>query len=444
MPPADATGKKALWFIMAGALALRLAAVPAVHAVRYTSDEGEYIHMARQLLDEKIFRDSNGDRSIRAPLYPVVLAGLLAVGGNGLLPAHLAGGLLGTAAVGIIYALALMVTGSRKGALAAAGISALAPGLVIYSALLQTEMLYIVFFLLAFLFLYRLRDEPGFRVAAALGVCGGLAALTRAVYLGFLPVLLVMLVWPFRTQWRAVAGPAAVALIVAAMTIAPWTIRNWSVLHALVPVASGGGSSLLTGNNPYATGTYAVADGFDPWFTAQAQERGVADPASLNEVGRSGLSAAIAMSYMRDHPGSTVALAAKKSYIFWIYPVTHSDSYLPVQALAVGFDALLLCAAVIGIAGSGAWRRTTGPLLAAVVFFWLVQAVLHAEARFRLPLVPLLAVAAGWGVVLLRDPAEVRRLFGVPRPRRVMIGGLLLVVVAYGATAMGFLTGSLR
>jgi 4-amino-4-deoxy-L-arabinose transferase-like glycosyltransferase len=441
-PPADGNGRKILWFILAGALALRLAAVPAVHAVRYTSDENEYLHMARQLLEEGVFRDSNGDRSVRAPLYPFFLAALLWITGNSVLMAHVAGCLLGTAAVGCVYALALKITGGRTAALFAAGITAGAPGLVIYSALLQTEMLYIVFFLLAFLCLYRLRNEPDFWVAAALGLCSGLAALTRPVFLGFVPTALVLMVWPLRKQWHSVAGPAAVMLIVAALTIAPWTARNWSVLHAFVPVASGGGSSLLTGNNPYATGTFAVAEGFDRWYVAQAQGHGIADPASLNEVGRSGLSAAIALTYMSHNPAAAAVLAAKKSYIFWIYPVTHSDSYVPVQALAVGFDALLLCAAVIGVAGSGAWRGRRAPLCAAVIFFWLVQALLHAEARFRLPLVPLIAIVAGWGVSLMLERGEFRRLLAAPSSRRVIIGGLALIVVAYGMTGYLFLTGA--
>lgn len=440
--PADGMGKKTIWIILAGALAIRLAVVPAVHSVQYTSDEREYIHMARQLLEEGIFRDSNGDRGVRAPLYPFLLAALLWISGNSVLLAHWVGCLLGTAAVGSVYALALKITEGRTGALFAAGIAALSPGLVIYSALLQTEMLYIVFFLLAFLFLYSLRDEKGFRTAAGLGLCSGLAALTRPVFLGFIPIMFVFMVWPGRKQWRSVIGPAAVALIVAALTIAPWTARNWSVLHAFVPVASGGGSSLLTGNNPYATGTFAVKDGFDHWFALQAQEHGVADPSSLDEVGRSGLSASIAMTYVSRNPGAAAALAAKKSYIFWIYPVTHSDSFAPVQALAVAFDALLLCAAVIGFAGSGSWRDRRAPLSAAVIFFWLVQAALHAEARFRLPLVPLIAICAGWGVSLMLDREEFRRLLASPWPRGVIIGGLAVIAIAYGATGILFLTGA--
>lgn len=440
--PADRMGRTSLWIVLAGALALRLLAVPLVHSVQYTSDEREYLHMARQLLDDGVIRDSNGDRSVRAPLYPVFLAALLWIPGNSILLAHVAGCLLGTAVVAFVYALALKVTGARAGALFAAGIAAISPGLVIYSALLQTEMLYIALFLLAFLLLYALRDQPGIRTAAGLGFCCGCAALTRPVFLGFIPVLLVLMAWPYKRVWRAVAGPAAVAAIVAALTIAPWTARNWSVLHAFVPVASGGGSSLLTGNNPYATGTFAVRDGFDRWFAAQAQAHGVADPASLDEVGRSSVSTAIAMSYVAHYPGAALALGAKKSYIFWIYPVTHSDSFLPLQALAVAFDALLLAAAVIGVAGSGPFRGRWAPLGAAVTFFWLVQAVLHAEARFRLPLVPLIALFAGWGVAQLLDRGEFRRLLSSPWPRGVIIGGLAVVAIAYGATGIMFLTGA--
>jgi 4-amino-4-deoxy-L-arabinose transferase-like glycosyltransferase len=429
--------------VLAGALLLRLAAVPAVHAVHYTSDEREYIHMAGQLLDDGVFRDSNGNRSIRAPLYPFLLAGLFWVSGKSLLFAHVAGCLLGTAIVWLVHALALRMQGDARTALMASGIAALYPGLVIYSALLQTETLYICFFLAALLLLSALMESIRFGDAAWLGLVSGLAALTRAVFAGFIPVVLLLIAWRHRGAWRRALPALAIVAVAAAVTIAPWTMRNMAVLHAFVPVASGGGSSLLTGNNPYATGTFAVRDGFDAWFASEAAARGVPDPSGLDETAKSSVCASIALSYIARYPGAAIELAAKKSYIFWVYPIAHTDSYVPVQALAVGADALLLAAVVMGIAASGIVKGRRAPLVAAVIYFWLVQAVLHAEARFRLPLIPLLAVLAGAGIVLLADRARLRTVFTTPGRRRWVIGGIAAIGLVYCITGVLFLRGKI-
>ncbi|MEW6511611.1 MAG: glycosyltransferase family 39 protein [Bacteroidota bacterium] len=434
---------KALWIALTAALVIRLAAVPAVHAIQYTSDEREYLFMAGQLLDRGMFQDSNGDRAVRAPLYPIVLSALLWLAGRTTILAHVAGVLLGAAICWLTFHLAGVLGSGRREALAGAWIAALSPGLVIYSALLQTETLYIVWFLLTLLFLYRLLHMPRPVAAAGLGVFSGLAALTRPVFLGFLPVVAIYVLYYNRGRLREGVLVTFVALAVTAAVIAPWTLRNAAVLHAFVPVSSGGGSSLVTGNNPHARGTFDAGPGFAEWFADQARARGVGDPATLNETDRSALGAQVALSFIGDHPGSALALAAKKSFIFWIYPVTHSDSYLPVQAIAVGADALLLAAAVIGIAGNIRRNRLVGPLVAALIVFWLVQAVMHAEARFRLPLVPILAVFGGWGVGIVADREARRRLLSQPTFRRIALTGLVCVALIYLVTGIMFLTGSI-
>ncbi len=432
-----------LYIILAAALALRIAAVPAVHVVQYTADEREYLHMARQLLADGIFEDSNGDRAVRAPLYPIVLAGLIALTGSSLVVAHLAGCILGTTLVWLVYLLAMRLWADHRGGLCAAAIAALYPGLIVYSALLQTETLYGVLFLAALLALYALASSLRIRDAVLCGIACGLASLTRAVFAGVIPVLLVIIVWRERDRLRRAIPAALAVLLCAALTIAPWTLRNRTLFGGIVPVASGGGSSLLTGNNPYAVGTYRVLDGFDAWFRAQAAARGVSDVFRLDETERSALSARIALDYVKSHPLDAFALSLKKTYIFWVYPILHTDSWPAGQAVAVGSDAILLLLASVGIAGMWFLRGRLAPVYASIGFFWLVQAVLHSESRFRLPLVPLLAIPAGWGVMMMARGRRRTALLQRPGMRAVLACTLGGIIVLYAATGILFLTGNL-
>jgi 4-amino-4-deoxy-L-arabinose transferase-like glycosyltransferase len=309
--------------------------------------------------------------------------------------------------------------------------------------LLQNETVYIVFFLMAILSLLSLFRTPRLAPALALGLWGGLAALTRPVFLGFLPVMAALLLWHHRRDLRQAIVPLVGAALVAALVIVPWTIRNAEVLGSCVPIASGGGNSLLAGNNPYSTGTLAGGDKFDRWFAEQLRARGINEPSALGETTRSTVSGAIAGDYMTSHPLSTLAISLRKSYIFWIYPIAHSSTYVPIQLVAVAADILLLAAVVIGVAGLP--RKGTGDVLlwGALIYFWLVQAVLHAEARFRLPLVPLLAVMAGGGLAMLADVAGRRRCREDARVRRAIVIGLSAIATVYAATAVLFLRGDI-
>jgi 4-amino-4-deoxy-L-arabinose transferase-like glycosyltransferase len=433
---------KTIFFVVLAAFAIRLAAVPLVHRAGYTSDEREYVTIAQRIISGEGFLDSNGFRSVRAPLYPALLALVLMVAGVPV--AHVLGCALGSIAVYQAYRLAVSVWGDRTAALGAAAAMCVHPGLVIYSTLLQTEILYICFLLAALTAGYELVNGEGGVRAIVLGAASGFAALTRAVYLGFFPLLLAVFWWMRKERSSAGFGNTLVAAAVCALILAPWAFRNLQIHGSWIPVSSGAGGSLLTGNNPYATGTWRNEDGFEQWFKETAHKEGIDDPNALGEVESNRLCGAIAREYMRDHPGRTLGLALKKSQIFWVYPITHSDSYLPVQAVAVGVDALLLLGAALGAVAGWKHRRQLLPLFLAIAFFWLVQAVLHAEARFRLPLVPILCVLFGYGAATLVSRDRLRSTFALQGPRIAFCLCAAGIVVVYGFTGWMFLRGMIQ
>jgi len=442
-PPASGPNRdQTSWLrgILLAALVLRLMAVPFVHGKGYVSDEREYILMAQRITSGGGFVDSNGFHSVRAPLYPMVLAAVFAVSGGSVALAHVVGCLLGTLAVYLGYLLALRVWDDPKSALFAAGVLAFLPSLVIYSTLLLTETLYIVLFLAAFLAAGHCLRQPNVISAAILGGCAGFASLTRPVFFGFVPIMLVILLrMGGRTLLRAL-GVATVAWIV---VLAPWTARNFALLGEFVPVASGAGNSFLTGNNPFATGTWRVEPGFEKWFDSRLREKGVQDPGRLSETERSRISSSIALDYVRTEPMRTLSLALKKSHIFWVYPATQTDSDLAVQGAAVVGDVVLLGLFVLGCIDARVKRGTFPLMVAAMLFFWIVQVILHSEARFRLPLVTLLAVVAGHGLRSLLEKDQRDLVLRGRRAKLRLATGLAAIAVVYGYTTWMVFTNKL-
>lgn len=426
-----------LLIVAAVAWALRLAAVIPVHAEGPTSDERDYLRLAARVAGGESFVDGDGEYSKRAPLLPLVLGTVQRIAGDALWPQYLLNAFLGALVVLLVGRLALDIWKNETVAAAAAWGSALYPGLVIYGAVLQTETLYIVLLLLACTLAVRLRDGAGVGTAAVLGLVGGLAALTRAAFLPFFLLLAI----------PAASGPGggvrrfrepAIALGVFLLVLAPWTWRNYRVHEAFVPVSSVSGQLFLIGNNPYATGTWSTRPGFDAWYRAEAAKRGVEDPGIRQEVERDRLAARIGTDYVLAHPGEAVRGVVRKAHIFWVYPITHSDPAVPLQGVAVLADALLYLAALFGAVRMTGGRRRLLPVVAAIAFFFGLSLVLHAEARYRLPLVPFFCLFAAWSALPVGDGAVVR-----DRRRLLwLVTGVAAIAVVYGWTLWLFLSGA--
>ncbi len=428
--------------LMVLALALRLLSVYPVHRAGMTSDEAEFTYMADRVASGGSFVDSNGDRSVRAPLYVYVLAFCFLVAGKSLDMPLVLNALAGMAAVGVGFALAMRVFGDRRTAFATGILLTVYPGLVIYGALVQTEAPFIFLFLLVFLFVYRVLDGGGYGASGVLGLLSGLATLTRAVFLPFFFVL-AGLVWLSRRGSAGGGGRhAALATAVFLAVIAPWTMRNAMVHGAVVPVTTVGGRSLLLANNPFSHGTPRLDPGFDGWFSEQAAARGVTDLRGLSEIQETELSRRVALGYIGSHPRHVLFLALERMYVFWVYPVTHTDSYHPIQAVAVGADFLLLTGAALGVAVTWRQRRRLLPLAAAVLTFSAIHAVLHAEARYRLPIIPIVSLYAGSGFAFASSAPRLRSFFREGSARYAFFALCGVVVLVYGFTALQFLRGA--
>ena len=434
---------KSLLIVLVFALVIRLASYGPFHSGGYTSDEREYIYLAHKVADGQQFIDSNGESSKRSPLYPILLGYVFKLFGDSLWLPHILGCVLGTVIIYLGYKLMSNLWTDQSVALLASVTMTFYPGLMIYAGLLQTESLYMMLFLLALIFTYRMVGDGGAGNAILLGIVSGLEAMTRAVFLGFFPILLLFVWWSRRRNGIGDGSPIVLALAFFVLVLTPWTLRNYQLHGAFIPISTWGGQSLLIGNNPYATGTWSVKQGFDQWYKEEAARFGVADINSLSEVAVGRLDKTIAADYIISHPAHTLWLAAKKAFMFLVYPITNSDSYLPTQAAATAFDFLIYVGAAVGFVATWSERHRLVPIYAALLFFMLVQVVLHSEARYRLPIIPLLSMFFGLGASVVANKQK-RLEFLAPSGRKTAAGILIgMVGIVYACTGWFFLTGKI-
>ena len=358
----------------------------------------------------------------RAPFYYHLLAGLYLVAGPSIVTARLAGACLGAITTYAIARLGAGLAGYRAGVLAGLLAAVYWPAIYFDGELLTVglECLLEVALILALLVATR-RNSLGLLALAGIG--WGLCVITRPNFLALAPAILA---WLFIALPGAAFAPrkwlaAGVVLIAAACVVAPVSLRNARVSDAPVLITYSGGVNFYIGNNPDSDGISAALPG-----GRRSLRGGYEDARRIpeNELGRSLGPAEISdywygrgLDWMRSEPGAFAAHLVKKIRLFWSpvelpnnQPIRFFAGLSPISILFwVGFPLL----AVLGLAGFALeardWKRWFLPGAFLLIYMGTVV-LFFCNARYRLPVYPLLAVAAGAGLSRLpRLFAEGRR-----------------------------------
>ena len=223
------------------------------------------------------------------------------------------------------------------------------------------------------------------------GLLWGLTALSNSSLLSFLPFCGLWIIWPAlhtRTHvLRAFRGTTLAALCFLAV-VSPWTIRNWHVFHAFVPMRSNFGAELYEA-------TIFSNDGF-PWMATLPMAEKAPEFQRYEQMGEIAYSIAQgehAKAAIRSHPGLFVRNAIQRVYFFWISVPHPLDAGILVEALRrINFSFF----SVTGWLGLilALRRRVPGAWL----FLWafamipLIYYFVTVQARFRHPLEPLICV----------------------------------------------------
>ncbi|MEY2570979.1 MAG: hypothetical protein QOE63_1329, partial [Acidimicrobiaceae bacterium] len=237
------SSRRGRWFVVAAlalALVLRLGVIAADRSYEPLNDSQHYDLIASSLAGghgygDAVLLGATGPSAYRAPMYPVVLAAVYAVfGEHSWTAGRVENALIGVALVALIGLVASQLWGRRVGAVALL-LAAVHPTLMLFGSGLQLEPLLasLVLASIAAALQHRRTRQLSWLIAA--GVLIGLTTLTRETGFLLIPVV-ALLVWDRsrRPSLATLRAPLAVALI-ALLTIAPWTIRNATQLHSLVP-----------------------------------------------------------------------------------------------------------------------------------------------------------------------------------------------------------------
>jgi 4-amino-4-deoxy-L-arabinose transferase-like glycosyltransferase len=234
------------------------------------------------------------------------------------------------------------------------------------------------------------------------GLLLGALILTRPASVLVIGILALVVMIQLIRRSRPLAGRYALTILVATLTVAPWTIRNYIIFDSFVLVSTNGGDVLYRANNELATGDYT--------------ERGMIDLSGLrhDEIAWNKKSAGLAKEWMLNNPISFGVLILKKQAIllgegFRSDPIRRSieDRFGKKSARLIGGAANVAWVLALPFVIVGLWnslfRRPADLSVLIVVLVSLhviaAHSIFESQPRHHLPLLPSLWVLAMYGFV---------------------------------------------
>jgi 4-amino-4-deoxy-L-arabinose transferase-like glycosyltransferase len=356
----------------------------------------------------------------RAPLYPWFVGVLFRFFGENVLLVRLVQALVGTASVALVHLVGKRAFGARTGLLAAL-IASLYWVVIYFEGELLLPVLEIFFDLLAIWLSLRFDERRTQSRAALAGLAWGLAAIVRPNVLLFAPLVAVWIVLRSRTEARSrFAAPLAFLLALAA-PILPITAYNRIAGGDWVLVSSQGGVNFWIGNNPRSDGVTAIVPGTrGDWWGGYHDSIAQAEAAEGRKLAPSEVSrhySRAAWGWIRSEPAAALRLFLWKLRLFftdWELGNNTSERFFAyrfgpiLRWLPLGF-VFLAPLALLGLALSAAsWRRLL-PLWGFLPVYTLSVVAFFVCARFRAPVLPVMAILAAHACVALAAMARDRR-----------------------------------
>ncbi len=430
-----------MWIILCVALVLRVSLLVASWSEpqRYfTSDSYSYDALAATMVERGEFSQLPGGPTelFRTPGYPLFLAGIYAVVGRNFHAVVAVQILLDTGLCYLVYLLGVRLCSRRVG-LWAAGLQAVSTVAIISGLRILSDGLFAFMLTGTILLLVHYFQTSRWRSLIAGGFAAGAACYVRPIGLYFGAVVLVVLL----LRRRSVRQAAVFAAVFAACVL-PWTLRN------LYKADYWGFSSLSAEAAFKFQGPYVLAkvegisiDSARSRLEAELAKYKAAENPTPGQIESKRTS--IGLGVLRRHPGVFLSMHAQGSLIVWAPGETvllelpgietgnrktgdvliqngmpaairhYVRGQMWVLWVFVPFGVILLGRYVLaGIGALGHVRWRMGPsawlMILAVLLFTLLPGV-FGRPRFRIPVTPMLNIAAAAGLVWFIDRIRRRR-----------------------------------
>jgi len=242
-----------------------------------------------------------------------------------------------------------------------------------------------------------MRDAKTILAWLGYGALWAIGVLINPSLLSLFPFLAGWAVWQSRRESLSWVKFSAATLLVFAIALVPWTIRNYRVFGKFIVLRSNFGLELWLGNNP------EVPDTWSPWLHPNDSREEAEKYKRMGEIAYMEEKEREAVTFMRTHPADTLNFMFRRFINNWL-GITDSpaDAWSASPLRLKAFIVMNLLLSVFTLLGALFTRRTRPveafPYLMVLLVFPLIFYLTHSSLRYRFPMDPIMMVLAAYGV----------------------------------------------
>jgi hypothetical protein len=242
-----------------------------------------------------------------------------------------------------------------------------------------------------------MRDAKTIGAWLGYGALWAVGVLINPSLLSLLPFLAGWAAWQARRDSMPWVKFSAAALVVLAIALVPWTVRNYRVFGKIIVLRSNFGLELWLGNNPN------VPDTWSPWLHPNDSREEADKYQRMGEIAFMEAKQREAIAFMRTHPADTLHFMFRRFIDNWLAITDNpADAWSASPWYLKAFVVLNLLFSVFTLLGALFVNRTKPldafPYLMVLLIFPLVFYVTHSSLRYRFPMDPIMMVLAAFGV----------------------------------------------
>lgn len=375
-------------------------------------NDWEYGEIARNLVANNGYARTTGFNgsleltSSHAPLYPYFLSVFYNLGQKTWVFTiiQFIQAFLSSLIILIFYKTALLLFNKSVAILTSVGIT-LYPSLIYYCAKLTPTTFFIFLLSLTILLIYKIKKDN--LISKILpGIMLGLSVLCNTLAFAIFPALIIWYVM----KKKVLLKDLFLIIITSLIILVPWTIRNYSVHHHIIPVTTQFGINFWIGNNPNATGTdyYKVHSVEEENFVLMKQTfpRKIKNELGRkSEIERSKFFLSQGIKFTKQNPTKFLKLLLKKCFYYWWFApseINASRDVIKYKTMLIIFYVPVLILGLLGILMSLSRKFIKNNLLIILTIFFIsiTYIITHVGLiRYRIPVETYLIMFVGFAII---------------------------------------------
>ncbi len=236
------------------------------------------------------------------------------------------------------------------------------------------------------------------------GLLYGITANSNPAVLSCLPFLLILALWKrakSNGRWLLYGALTCVGVLAA---LAPWTVRNYRVLHVLCPIRDNYWSNVYAGNiQDNMPDRYPFFRDGEPGSDAAEMQKFV----SMGETGFFENRHVMVAAFIRDNPWSVGIASLRRLIMYWTGYWSFSSNYLRSEPTELPLMFMLVVVTVLMLRGIVRFLRENAvealPYLILITVFPLTYYLTLALMDYRQPIEPAIVVLIVAGAFPLKN-----------------------------------------